>query len=214
MKRLISAFSLVAMLLVFTGCGDNLTNSVYTAFDGGLGVIKFFDNNKFVMTVIDNSHIKDKEPLYICYGNGGDEFEYRKEGKSIKVIVGGIIKDEMIFEDGVIKWGSMKFELDKRFSSIKRSGKYGGTMYTADNGSEIITLVFINDSKVFEITKRTKILQDYEVEDGKVYIGNYILEEAKDKLIYRDLETLIFKKSEVEFDDIKFQEMFGDRRMR
>jgi hypothetical protein len=156
---LISAFSLVAMLLVFTGCGDNLANSVYTfSNDYQLCLLKFCENNKFILTGIDYSRIKENEPLYIAYGDKFEDYEYRKEGKSIKVIKGGIIKDEMIFEKGIVKYRGLELELDNRFSTIKNS-KYAGKLFVANSGSEkAIIFAFINDKKVVYIKNMKKNL--------------------------------------------------------
>jgi len=212
MKNLINAFRLVAMLVVFTSCGGNLTNSVYSYEDdhGTLYAIKFYENEKFVFVDINSRYVDDKSPLYMCYCNSknAEQAEYRRDGKSIKIIKGGIIKDEMIFEGGVIKWKGVEFKLDKRFSTIKKQGKYSGTVYVTKYGSEdAVAFLFISESKLMYISNMKKSICDYEIEDGKLIIPeeNIVLDEGKDKLIFNSSwGSYVFKKHDQELDDFEF----------
>ena len=212
MKNLINAFSLVAMLVVFTSCGGNLTNSVYSYEDdhGKLYAIKFYENEKFVFVDINSRYVDDKSPLYMCYCNSknAEQAKYRKDGKSIKILKGNIVKDEMIFEGGIIKWKGVEFKLDKRFSTIKKQGKYSGTVYVTNYGSEdAVVFVFINESKLMYIENMKKTIRDYEIEDGKLIIPeeNIVLDEGKDKLIFNSSwGSYIFKKHDQELDDFEF----------
>lgn len=220
MKRIINALSLVAMLLVFAGCGGSLTNTTYTFQDefGNICAIKCYDNGKVLITEINSSDvdINNLPVLYMCYGDYGNSEikEYRREGKTIKLIEGGIINDAFTFDNNIIKWKGKEFKPNERFSSIKNSGKYGGTVYEAKYDRETLYFVFIDDTKVFQIDGKWKILCNYETEDGKVFIDNVnmVLEEAKDKLLYnQSFQSLIFKKI-MNLDDLTFHEEFGNRR--
>lgn len=222
MKKLINVFSLVAVLVAFTSCGDNLTNATYTIQDkdGDVHAIRCYENGKVLITKIEgrNVDIQDHKVLYICFGEGNktEIRDFQRDGKTIKLAEGGVIKDAFIFEDNTIKWQGVEFKPDARFSTIKKCGKYGGTAYVTNDGDEKIYLVFVDESKVFQVSRKRKVLCNYEIEDDKLYIDNLniILEEGKDKLIYnQSYQSLIFKKTDMKLDDLKFHEEFGNRRM-
>lgn len=202
------------MLLVLSGCGNNLTNSVYSFEDnsGNLYVIKFYENEEIVFADINSRfvNVDENSPLYMCYCNSenAEQAKYQRNGKSIKIVKGGIVKDEMTFDGGTIKWKGVDFKLDKRFSTIKKQGKYSGTMYVTKYGSEdAIAFLFIDESKLMYIDNMKKSICDYEIEDGKLIIPeeNIVLEEGKDKLIFNNSwASYIFKKYDQELDDFDF----------
>ena len=222
MKNLINAFRLVAMLVVFTSCGDNLTNATYTIQDedGDVHAIRCYDNGKVIFTKIEgrNVDVNNHPILYMCFGEHNKTAikEFQRDGKTIKLAENGIIKDAFTFENNTIIWHEGEYKPDTRFSTIQNSGKYGGTVYEAKYDRETIYLVFIDDTNVFQIDGKHKILCSYEIEEGKLFIDNVnmILEEGKDKLIYnQSYQSLIFKKKDIKLDDLIFQKEFGNRRI-
>lgn len=205
-------FSLVTLLLMLVSCGNRLTDVTYSTEDenGGLTVIRFYDNGKVIFTKIDSQKVKEYSTLYMCLGYNTHFGEYQRNGSVVKLARNGIVRDECIFEDGVIKWKDAEFKPDKRFSTIKRNGKYGGTRYTSDD----IDLFFIDETKVYGIAGGDRRLCNYELKDGKMLIDNVdlILEEGKNKLILSNSwNTLILKKENKDYNDYEFnQEILKD----
>lgn len=213
MKRIINALSFVSVLLVFTSCGSNLTDVTYTSGEGGVDLIaiRFYDNGEMLITE-GMPYMEEESPLYMCFGWGTKWYRYKKEGNTIKLLHGDDVQDQLKLEGGVIKYGNLELRPDKRFSTIKRSGKYGGTIYASNWGSEsVAVLAFINETQVYQIDRSKKVLCNYEIEDGKVIIdtANLILEEGKDKLIYNSSwNTLVLKKHSETLNDLEFYHNF------
>ena len=213
--------SLLCLFLSMSSCSkeDTFIGHVYTTTGLGadqLVAIQFFENGRVAIASFPNNLTPtENQPIYI-WNKKCDIASYRKEDNCI--IINHDDKDmyECTFENNKLYFRILQakdinitFEIDNRFSSIKKTNKYAGKVYECVQG---IKLSFISDNLIIYLENQNKPkLGSYKIVDDAVIVKlpNFGLELISEKDYLKTgsiVGDLIFRKTNyepTEFDIIE-----------
>lgn len=173
-------FGILCLSLLMSNCDktDPLIGHVYTSTElrpDKLAAIQFFENGQVAIAFFPkNLSPYENESVYI-WNKKCDVTSYRKEDN--RIIISNDFKDmyECTIEKNKLNFSiiqakdiNITFEIDNRFTSIKRTNKYAGKAYECVQG---IKLLFVSDDLIIYVENGNKLkLGSYKIIDDNAII--------------------------------------------